>query len=430
MSADIIHHGHLNIINEARKLGDVTIALLTDQAIASYKRLPYLTYEQRKIIVENIKGVKDVIPQETHDYRPNLRKLRPDYLVHGDDWKTGVQAKIRQDIIETMAEWGGKLVEPPYTEGVSSHQLKESMKELGSQPEIRRHTLRRLIEAKSLVRILEAHNGLTGLIIENLSITKDVLEEQKYYEFDGMWLSSLTDAAAKGKPDIGFVDLTSRLNTIHDILESTTKPLIVDGDSGGLVEHFIFVVKTLERLGVSAIIIEDKIGLKKNSLFGTEVIQTQDSVESFTFKISEGKKAQLTRDFMIIARVESLILNKGMEDALTRAKAYIEAGADGIMIHSNKTEPTEILEFCEKFSEFRLKVPLICVPTMYNKVYEEELSSAGVKIVIYANHLLRSAYSAMVKTAETILRNERAYEADQQYCTPIREILTLIPGAK
>ncbi len=425
MSADIVHPGHLNIISEARKLGEITIGLLTDKAIASYKRLPFLSYEQRKMIMENIKDVKEVVPQETLDYVPNLKKLKPDYVVHGDDWRTGVQKETRKRVIQTLKEWGGKLIEPPYTKDISSTQLHQSLCDIGTTPETRMKKLRRLLEAKPLVRIIEAHNGLTGLIVENTKIMKDGAVK----EFDGMWISSLTDSISKGKPDIEFVDLTSRLNTIHQILEVTTKPLIVDGDTGGITEHFPFTVKTLERLGVSAIIIEDKIGLKKNSLFGAEVKQTQDTIKNFSNKISAGKKAQVTDDFMIIARIESLILKAGVKDALKRAKAYIESGADAIMIHSKEKDPKEILEFCKEYNKFKQKVPLVAVPTTYNKITEKELIDAGVRIVIYANHLLRSAYPAMTKTAKTILIHERSYEANEM-CMPIKEILTLIPGGK
>ena len=422
MCADLIHHGHINIINHAKQYGDVILGLFTDKAIASYKRFPVLPYSQRKIIVENIKGVKEVIPQETLDYTSNLRKIKPDFVVNGDDWTTGVQKETRAKVIEVLNEWGGKLIDIPYTKGVSSTKLRNMLQEIGNTPEIRLKKLKRLLEAKDIVRFLEAHNGITGLIVENTSVLKD----NKPHEFDGIWISSLTDSTAKGKPDIGLVE---RLDTLNQILEATTKPIIVDGDNGGVPEHFVFTVKTLERLGVSAIIIEDKIGLKKNSLFGTGVEQTQDSIEDFSYKISQGKKSQATNDFMILARIESLVLKKGMDDALKRAKAYIEAGADGIMIHSKEKEPDEILEFCRKYSLFDRKVPLVVVPSTYSKITERELIDANVSVVIYANHLLRSAYPAMLKTAETILQNERCHEADKD-CMTIKDILTLIKGGK
>ncbi len=425
MSADLIHPGHLNIIDEARKYGEVIIGLLTDQAIASYKRLPFLTFEQRKQIVENIKGVSEVVEQTTLDYVPNLRKLHPDYVVHGDDWRTGVQQETRQRVIDALKEWGGELIEPKYTPGISSSQLNAALKEIGTTPGIRLKRLRRLLHAKEIITVMEAHNGLTGLIVENTK--EDVNGTNR--EFDGMWLSSLTDSTAKGKPDIGCVDLTSRMNTLNDILEVTTKPIIFDGDSGGLVEHFEFMVRTLERAGISAVIIEDKVGLKKNSLFGTDVEQVQDTIENFSDKITRGKQAQVTDDFMIIARVESLILKTGMEDALKRAKAYIAAGADGIMIHSKEKTPAEILEFCEKYGRFEQKVPLVVVPSTYPTITETELKQYGVRIVIYANQLLRSAYPAMIKTARTILQHQRAFECNE-FCMPIKEILTLIPGGK
>jgi len=422
MSADLIHPGHLSIIKEAGKLGDVIVGLLVDAAIASYKRLPYLTYEQRKTVVENLVGVKEVVPQKTLDYMPNLRKYKPDYVVHGDDWKTGVQRETRARVIKTLKQWGGKLVEPKYTPGISSTMLHVAVREVGTTPQVRMRMLRRLLNAKTLVRIIETHNGLSGLIAENAKVVTEKTEK----EFDGMWLSSLTDSTAKGKPDIECVDLTSRTNTLNDILEVTTKPIIYDGDSGGITEHFVFMVRTLERLGVSAVIIEDKKGLKQNSLLESNIGQEQESIESFCSKIIAGKRAQVMNDFMIIARIESLILNQGMEDAVARAKAYIEAGVDGIMIHSKKKTQKEIIEFCRIYSKFGDRVPLVAVPSAYAQVTEQELAEAGVRIVIYANHLLRGAYPAMLRVAKSILENERALEAEKE-CMSINEILTLIP---
>lgn len=425
MSADLVHPGHLNIISEARKLGDVVVGLLTDEAIASYKRLPYMEYEQRKIVIENIKGVLKVIPQNTLDYEPNLRLLKPDFVVHGDDWKEGIQKKTRDRVIEVLKEWGGQLIDVPYTKGISSTKLNESVKELGTTPSIRLKRLKRLIGAKPIVRIIESHSGLTGLICENVSVEVN----GKKREFDGMWSSSLTDSTSKGKPDIEAVDLTTRLHSINDMLECTTKPLIYDGDTGGKPEHFVFAVRTLERLGISAIIIEDKIGLKKNSLFGTEVKQEQDSVEDFCFKIKAGKKAQITNDFMIIARIESLICGKDVNEALDRAYSYVKAGADGVMIHSKEKSGEDIKEFCVKFRKSDSNTPIIVVPSTYNHIKEETLIEWGANVVIYANHLLRASYPAMNDVAKSILTNSRSLEVDQS-CMSIKEILTLIPGTK
>ena len=424
MSADLIHQGHLNIISEGLKLGEIIIiGLLTDEAIARYKRLPLIAFKERKLIVENLKGVAKVIPQNTLDYVPNLKELKPDFVIHGDDWKTGVQKEVRQRVIDTLAEWGGELVEPNYTEGISSTDLISAVKAQGITPGKRMKTLRRLIGVKPIVRILEAHNGLTGLIAEKTQIKKD----GRTIEFDGIWESSLTDSTAKGKPDTELVDFSSRFSTIEEILEVTTKPMIVDGDTGGRIDHFKFRVKTLERLGVSAIIIEDKIGDKRNSLFGTTVPQEQDSIDHFSQKISEGKKSQVTEEFMIIARVESLILQKGMDDALLRSKAYIKAGADGIMIHSKNKDGKEIIEFCNHFKKFDQRVPLIVVPSTYAHMTENELMDLGVNVVIYANHLLRSAYPSMVNAAKSLLENSRGMEASNEYCMSIKEIITLIP---
>ncbi len=425
MSADLIHPGHLNILKVAADLGQVTVGVLTDSAIASYKRLPYMDYDQRAQIVRSLKNVFEVIPQNTLDYTDNLKNLRPDFVVHGDDWKEGVQKKVRQNVIDIISEWNGELIEVPYTQGISSTSLNKAVKELGTTPQIRLSSLRRLIEAKPLVRFLDIHNALSGLIIENTSIEVDGVQQQ----FDGMWASSLTDSTAKGKPDIEAVDVSSRMSTLSQVLEVTTKPIIYDADTGGLTEHFKFTVRTLERLGVSAVIIEDKTGLKKNSLFGTEVPQTQDSIENFCEKISAAKKVQVTDDFMVIARIESLILQTGMDDALERAKAYLGAGADGIMIHSREKDPSEIFEFCKFYSQFDKKKPLVVVPSSFNSVREEELKEAGVNVVIYANQLLRSAFPAMQTTAETILRNGRSLECDKDMLS-IKQILELIPGTK
>ena len=414
MCADLIHHGHLNIIKEASKLGDVVVGLLTDKAIASYKRLPALSYEQRKIIVENLKGVTKVIPQDTLEYTDNLNLLKPDYVVHGDDWVTGTQKEIRSNVLKTISKWGGTIIDVPYTEGISSTKLHAHLKDIGTTPDIRRNRLKRLLSSKSHVKVMEVHNGLTGRIVEKVSYEGE--------EFDCMWGSSLTDSTIKGKPDI---ELVQRLDTLNEVLDVTTKPLIVDGDTGGLLEHFVYTVRTLERLGISAVIIEDKIGLKRNSLFGDTANQAQDSIENFSNKISAGKRAQVSDDFMI-ARVESLILKQGVEDAIVRALAYVKAGADGIMIHSKEKTPDEILSFLKLFRNHHSHVPVVVVPTSYNKITEKELVEAGANIIIYANHLLRSAYPAMVETAKSILQNHRAYEADK-LCLSIKEILTLIP---
>jgi len=426
MSADLLHPGHLNIIEHAREIdGEIIIGLLTDKAIASYKRLPYMSWEQRKIVIANVKGVTNVIPQDTLDYVPNLEKIRPDYVLHGDDWKTGPQQKVRQRVVDLLATWGGKVVDVPYTQGISSTKLNNALREVGTTPDIRANRLKRLITSKDIVTVCEAHNGLTGLIVENTSVDKN---NQKK-EFDAIWISSLTQSAAKAKPDIGYLDTTSRMEVLNDILEVTTKPIIYDADNGGPIEHFFFTVRSLERLGVSAVIIEDKIGLKKNSLFGTDVVQEQDTIEDFCEKIKAGKSARVTDSFMVIARIESLILEQGLDDALKRAKAYIDAGADGIMIHSRQKDFAEIKAFCDQYANFANRKPLVVVPSSFSHVTEEELVSSGVNVVIYANQLLRAAYPSMIKTVESILRNDRAKEASDSYCMPIKDILTLIPGS-
>ena len=426
MIADIMHPGLINIISEGAKYGDVMIGLFTDKAIATHKRLPYLTYEQRKNVVEHIQGVAQVVPQDDWSYVPNLKKYKPDYIIHGDDWVEGPDKYIREEVFKVMKEQGGEVIEIPYTKGISSSGLAEEFAKLGTTTEARMKSLRRLITAKPIVRILESHSGLTGLIIENTKVEQDGCVR----EFDGMWASSLTDSTSKGKPDIEAVDLTTRLHDLNDTLEVTTKPVIFDGDTGGKVEHFPFTVRTLERMGISAVIIEDKVGLKQNSLFGTDAVQMQDTIAGFCEKIRAGKAAQVTRDFMIIARVESLIAGKPVEDALERSFAYVAAGADGIMIHSRNKDGEDIHDFCMRFREKDSHTPIVVVPTTFNHITEDEFAQWGVNIVIYANHMLRSAYPAMVSCAESILEHGRCKEASEGFCMPIKEILTLIPGTK
>lgn len=425
ISSDILHEGVLNVIKKASELGEVTVGLISDEVVAAYKRVPLLDFKARKRVYENVKGVSRVVEQATLSYRENLLALRPDYVVHGDDWRSGAQSAVRQEVIDTLAEWGGELVEVPYTKGISASSLESDLKAFYGSPDSRRGSLRKLLKLKPCLRVIEASNGLSGLIVESASVVDE--ETGAVRSFDGMWVSSLCDSSFKGKPDIELVDFTSRVNTIEEIMEVTTKPIILDGDTGGKTEHFVHNVKTLERIGVSAVIIEDKTGLKQNSLFGTDVPQVQDDPVAFAEKIAAGKKAQRTRDFMIFARIESLIAKAGMEDALERARVYLErGGADGIMIHSKEKDGSEILEFLRRFRAEWPEVPVILVPTSYNQFTEDELSEAGANIVIHANHLLRAAYLAMKDVSECILEHGRSKEADE-LCLPIKEVLTLIP---
>lgn len=422
-SADMLHSGHMAIIKKAQTLGRLTIGVLSDEAVASYKRFPLIPFEERKSLIENISGVERVVEQKTLSYADILRRLKPDYVVHGDDWVDGFQRPVRDEVVSVLAEYGGELVEFPYSRDAKYDELDRLSRAQLSMPDMRRGRLKKLLAMKGCITAMEAHSGITGLIVEKTT----VLQEGKTYQFDAMWVSSLCDSTAKGKPDIELVDMTSRFRTIDDIMEVTTKPVIFDGDTGGLTEHFVYTVRSLERMGVSMVIIEDKTGLKKNSLFGTEVKQTQDTIENFCAKIAAGKKAQKTKDFMICARIESLILEQGMDDALTRAHAYTAAGADAIMIHSRKKDPAEIFEFIEKFRAVDSVTPIVLVPTSFNSVYEDEFKARGANVIIYANQLTRSGFPAMKKTAEMILENHRAKEADEQMCMPIKQILTLIP---
>lgn len=418
LSADILHEGHINIIKTAKKFGDITVGLLTDQAIASYKNIPQLSYKQREIILKNIKFIKKVIPQKTLDYTYNLNLIKPDFVVHGDDWKIGVQKPIRLKVIKTLKKWGGKLIEPKYTKNISSTIIKKKISENYLESRVSR--LKRLIYSKDIVRILESHNSLTGLIIENLKYKKKL-----NIEFDGMWSSSLTDSATKGKPDNSSVDFSSRIASLNEMMDVTSKPLVFDADNGGQLEHLPFLVKSLERSGVSAIIMEDKVGLKKNSLFQDQKDTKQDKPEFFAKKIRKICTSRQSKDFMVIARIESFIVGKGLNDALKRAKIYSKAGVDAILIHSKEKTPKEIFSFAKEFKKSKYFVPLVSVPSTYSKVYEKDLTKYGFKLVIYANQLLRAAYPSMVNTARSILKNSRAYEADKNII-PIKEIINLI----
>jgi phosphoenolpyruvate mutase len=421
LSVDIIHEGHINILKTANKYGDVIVGLLTDEAIASYKNIPHLNYKRRKIIVQNIRYVKQVVPQTTLSYVSNLNLIKPDIVVHGDDWKQGFQKKIRKDVIKTLKKWSGKLIEPKYTKNISSTIIKDKILEIGMAPQNRVSKLKRLFSSKEIVRILESHNSLTGLIIENLKITK----KNQNLEFDGMWSSSLTDSATKGLPDNSSLSFSARISSLNDMMDVTTKPLVFDADNGGQIEHLPYLIRSLERSGVSAIIMEDKIGLKKNSLFKNQSGTKQDKPSLFAKKIKKICDTRHSDDFMVIARIESFIVGKGLKDALHRAEIYSKAGADAILIHSKDKTPTEIFSFAKEFRKSKNFIPLVSVPSTYSKVYEEELIKNGFKLVIYANQLLRAAYPAMQNTAKTILKNERAFEADKKII-PIKEIINLI----
>ena len=421
-STDMLHSGHISIINKAKHLGKLIVGILSDEAVISYKRFPLLPFEERKVMFENISGIYKVVEQKTLSYKENLDRYQPTYVVHGDDWQTGFQKPIRDEVVSILASYGGQLIEYPYSNDEKYKAIENRARNDLSLPDIRRARLRKTIAMKGTITAMEAHSGITGLIVEKTIVHKDGESRQ----FDAMWISSLCDSTAKGKPDIELVDMSSRFRTIDDIMEVTTKPIIFDGDTGGLTEHFVYTVKTLERMGVSMVIIEDKTGLKKNSLFGTEVQQTQDSIENFSKKIMAGKKAQKTKDFMICARIESLILERGMEDALKRAFAFTKAGADAIMIHSRKKDPAEIFEFVEKFRAVNRETPIVVVPTSFNTVTEEEFKARGVNIIIYANQLTRAGFPAMQNAAKIILENHRAKECDD-ICMSIKDIITLIP---
>lgn len=420
MAVDFLHEGHLNILNKAASLGDVVVGLLTDEAVVSYKKFLHLNYQERKKLIKNFSFIKNIVPQNTLDYTKNLQKIKPDFVVHGDDWKLGSQSLVRKKVILILKKWGGKLVEVKYTNNISLEKIKKKFLEIGSNPIYRVEKLKRLLESKKLVRIMECHNPLSGLIIENTFLKKD----SSLIDYDAMWSSSLTDSVSRAKPDNQSVDYSTRIQGANAILAATTKPMLFDIDNGGRIEHLRFILKDLERVGVSGVVIEDKIGLKKNSLFENQNDVKQDSISNFCKKIQIAKNTIHNKDFLIIARVESLILGKKLNDAITRAEAYSKAGADAILIHSNKTEPKEIINFARVFRKSKFYKPMVAVPSTYSKVYEKELINEGFKVIIYANHLLRASYAAMLKVAKQILINKRSLESEKNI-TPIKDIISL-----
>lgn len=422
LSADILHSGHINILKRASKLGDVTVGLMTDKAISEYKKIPLLNYTQRKIVVQNLSMVKNVIPQDTKDYRPNLKKLKPNYVVHGDDWKNGVLKESRDQVIEELKKWSGKLIEFKYTENISSTKIKKDVLNNSSFRNNRTSILKRLIKNKTLVRVIESHSPLAGLIIENLNFSK----KNQNFEFDAMWSSSLTESLIRGKPDNQSVELSTRIKALSDVLDVTTKPLIFDADNGGRIEHLPYTVNSMERQGVSAVVIEDKIGLKKNSLLKNQKDTRQDSINNFCKKIKTIKKSRKSEDFMIVARIESFILGKGLNDALKRSISYSKSGADAILIHSKESNPNQIFNFAKKFKKNKYFKPMIAVPSSYSKTYEKDLIKNGFSVVIYANHLLRASYMVMKKTAKDILKYKRSFEAEKNISS-VKDILNVKP---
>ena len=420
LAVDILHTGHLNIINTAKKYGKVVVGLLSDNAIAEYKDLPTLNYDERYKIVKSLKNVQKILKQKTWDYSSILESLKPDFFVHGDDWKKGIQKNTRENVINLLKKNKGKLIEVAYTKNVSSTSIKSNLIN-HLTPTSRISNLKRLMDNKKIVRILEAHSPLSGLIAENIKIEKG----NKIVQFDAMWSSSLTDSSVKGKPDNQSLDFSSRFSGIGDILDVTTKPIIFDADNGGRLEHLPFTIRTLERLGVSAIMIEDKVGLKKNSLFSDQRGVKQDSIKDFCKKIKLVKKTRKSEDFLIGARIESFILGKGLQDGLKRAEAYSKAGADIILIHSKEKNPKEIFSFSKIFKKNKFYKPLVSVPSTYSKTTESMLIKNGFKIVIYANHMLRAAYPAMQNAAKSILKNQRSFELESKISS-VKEVINLI----
>ena len=425
LTADLIHAGHINIINEALKYGQLLIGLITDQAISKEKRLPLLSYFDRKALLLNIKGVKDIVPQEDWDYSINLQKYKPDFFIHGDDWNTSEYKIIKNNCINVLSAYGGKLIEIAHTPNINSDLVVDKIRKLKNVSSLRQNTLKRLLQSKSFIKIIEVHSPMSAMIIDNLKINN----ERGSNFFDGFWSSSLSDSTLFGRPDIESLDIASRLNMINNIFHATTKPLVMDIDTGGLLEHLEINIKTIEQAGVSAVVIEDKKGLKKNSLFGNEVIQHQEDVKVFQEKIKLINTIKVNDNFLCIARIESLILDKGLEDALHRASSYVDAGADMVLIHSRKKTPDEVFLFANEFKRDHPNIPLACIPTSFYTVTEGLLQDKGFNLSIYANHLIRASYKHMEKIAKSILTYQTSQYIEEDI-ESVKDILNLIPGTK
>ncbi|MDJ0824059.1 MAG: phosphoenolpyruvate mutase [Rhodobacter sp.] len=422
MTAEILHNGHLRILKEAKKHGRVTVGLLTDRALENKKPIPLLSFEQRKEILEALDCVDEVIAQDEWDYDACIDTHKPRVFVHGDKWD-GPLTGMRERAIARLESYGGTFVELPYSHEFDGTHIAPQMAASLATPFAKQKAFRRMMQSKRLVRFLEAHSPLAALIGEHTKVQRngDVLQ------YDGFWSSSLTDSTEMGLPDIEALDVTRRLQNIDEIFEVTTKPLVFDADTGGKAEHFELKVRTMERMGIAAAIIEDKTGLKKNSLLGTSVPQTQASIPEFQEKIRAGIEGQKYRGMMIIARLESLILGQGIDDALRRADAYVTAGAGAVMIHSKERDPAQVFAFTDAFAQDHPEVPIVAVPSSYNTVHDHELQAHGIKMIIYANHMLRSSYKAMEQTARAILEHGRTAEIEDEIIT-IPQILKLIPG--
>ena len=423
LAVDLLHSVHISILKKAKRYGKVIVGLMTDKAISEYKQLPILDYNERFKILSGVKFIDEIVEQKNWDYSENIKKYKPDYFIHGDDWKKGIQKNQRKKVIKTLKRYRGKLIEISFSKNISSSEIKEKIINYVSNSNNKVSRLKQMMKAKNLVKILESHNSLTGLIIENLKIKKKKIN----VEFDGMWSSSLTDSATKGLPDNSSLSFSARISSLNDMMDVTTKPLVFDADNGGQLEHLPYLVRSLERSGVSAIIMEDKVGLKKNSLFKNQSGTKQDKPEHFAKKIKIISNSRKNKDFMVIARIESFILGKGLKDALKRAEIYSKAGANAILIHSKETTPKEIFSFAREFRKSKNFIPLVSVPSTYSKTYEKDLIKNGFKLVIYANQLLRAAYPAMLNTAKDILVNSRSFDAEKSNkIIPISEIISLV----
>ncbi len=399
MSADLVHPGHINLLREAASLGRVTVGLLTDRAISSYKRMPFLTFEQRRAVIEHIAFVTAVVPQDTLDYTDNLRLLRPDFVVHGDDWRNGVQAQTRRRVLDVLREWGGTLVEPPYTEGISSTALRMAAMDIGFAPGVRQRRLRRMLDCKPLVRVMQAHDGLSAHIVDRLEETTQGAPR----EYDAIWVDSLAGAPIRGKPDPLPFDLSSRLVTLHEILDATTKPLICNAGGAGHAAGVTAAVRTLERIGVSAIVIDTEVTDRRAVPAMAASAPPQDDMAAFIREIAAARDARVTPDFMIIARINDRTRDCGADRMMARAAAGVDAGADAVMCDSDPVNPDGIFDLCRRYRRLMNGHPLLVGLSGTEGLQEHDLASAGASMVVYTDTLLRAAREAMISAASQVL---------------------------
>jgi len=416
MVGDMLHVGHINILKTAARLGRVTVGVLTDRAVVGYKRLPLLAFEDRVRVVESIADVAAVVPQKTLSYVENLRALRPDYVVHGDDWRYGDQvSRARAEVIATLGEWGGELVEVAYTKGISSTAIHRSGAADALFSGTRQGRLRRLLAAKPTLRIVEAHSGLSA------KIAAEVRGPDGATGFDAVWQSGLTDAIHRGKSDGGAVDRGRRLQAVEEILDAGPLPLIYDGRAAGRPETVFDLTRALDKAGVSALCLGDRSDPDRT---GPEMSPAETVAQ-----IEAVRAACPTGAVMAISRIVVAAPGNGgsgaLDRALDRALALLEAGSDAVMFDSAADTAEPILDIAARLRRQRRDVPLFAAQSDRWGAPIHRFENAGIDAVVYETHLLRATVAPMRRAATALLAEGTGPAPD---LTPLPELRGLFPS--